>query len=194
MIDLRIYAEYSMKVPAEITSPLDKGDRRHNQKILLAHSADFMMSMIMVCLVAGIFAQNMNTMLVTSGLSSAFSPAIIGAFGAMISPFAILNYFFFSYLMNHGQSWGLYLVKKRVELRHMSFVDALTWASHSTLLILSAGLSFIIKREIWKSIKDQDYLYDHLMTHKDYTDIGLLQMVERMDRKDLSENQWKKAA
>jgi hypothetical protein len=32
------------------------------------------------------------------------------------------------------------------------------------------------------------------MAHKDYTDIELLQMVECMDRKDLSENQWKKAA
>ena len=173
-LDLLTYANHSRRIPATLLMPTSPIQDFSAKRILLAHGADFWYAYFISSMMSMIALESTQFVLVSSGIKFQYLQAITFNFSLLLFPMTMFSYFFFSYLMNHGQTYGMYLMKKRIKMEELSFRKAFKWALHSTLLCFSFGVSFLLRKEIWKSIKAQDYLYHELLTHRDVTHIDLL--------------------
>jgi hypothetical protein len=164
------------------------------KRILLAHGADFWSAYFLASMMSMLSLQSIQFLMVSSGIKLHFLQAISFDFSFRLFPLVIFGYFFFSYLMNNGQTYGMYLVKKRIKMEELSFMKALKWASHSTLLCFSFGVSFLLRKEIWKEMRTHDYLYHEFLTHKDITHIDLISRTRDTMISDSEEEHYQKVA
>lgn len=176
-LDLVTYAAHSRKIPSRLLCPAHS-EGLSTRRLLIAHGADFWSSYLMASAMSLLCLQSVQLILAKSGISFQMVQTNSFDFTFRVFPMVMFSYFFFCYLMNSGQSYGMFLVKRRIEMEEFSFMKAFKWASHSTLLCFSMGLSFFLRKEMWKEIKGHDYLYQELMTHKDHTYIDLLSRTE----------------
>lgn len=194
-IDLVPFAEHSQKLPAEFLSPKKTQDKHHTFKLLSAHSLDFFAVMMIIGVMTAMFSHGLQFFMVTRGLKLALPENLTTTFMSSIVPFAIFNYFFFSYFLNHGQTWGMIMMKKRVELKNKSFMASFKWAAYSTMLCLSCGISYAFMKHMWKGLKEHDHLYSDLMTFKNDSSINLLNTVDKWSSEVPPEiEEWQKAA
>jgi hypothetical protein len=194
-VDLRIFSEHSQKVPSALLCHLRKVTP--SWKILAAHLVDFWI----VALGAGAITYSISSVydlfFITSALKIAASADVEFKFFLFSFPFMTFNYFFFCYFLNHGQTCSMAILKSRIKLDSKEFGGALKWASRSTLLCFSCGLSFLIGSRYWKEVKEHDYLYGDLLTGLDETTIQLLSRVDarKSQTQDNSEHpKWREAA
>jgi hypothetical protein len=176
-VDLVHFAEHSEKLPAAYLSPRQAAPQ--TWKLLLGLGTDFLLAVSLVSLMATMFNHSVSALIVTEGLRNIFHFSTIRTFSGTLVPFLVFNYFFFSYFLNHGQSWGLLLVRKRLRMPSKSFLGALKWASHSTLLCLTGGLTFLLHRPSWEGLSDDDYLYRDLLTAADRGSLDLHELLAR---------------
>src|SRR5690606_22108233 len=89
--------------------------------------------------------------------------------------FAVLNlgYFFFSYFFNHGQTIGLYAIKKRYMIPEKSFRQSGKRTLLSFQTCLTGGL-LTFYFDMSKTLAPHDYLYQGLMTPIEESPISLL--------------------
>lgn len=195
-IDLVLFAEHSEKLPAKVLSPASHKKENHTFKILTSHLMDYFMILGCIGLTSAFLYSGMRFFLVTALLQDALPQSAYGTFSASLVPFAIFNYFFFSYFMNHGQSWGLFMMKKRVDVQDKSFLAAFKWAAHSTFLCMSCGLYYLLSSHIWKNhLKDHDHLYADLVAYKDIDSFSLVEQIERWSEEEVSHvPEWQEAA
>ncbi len=187
-IDLIPYAEHSKKLPKNALSPLKKGKPLETGKLLMAHFFDFSMAFMLSSFMAFMFNLSMQGLLMTRGLRSVFSEATAFKLSMALFPLILFSYFFASYFLNHGQSYGMYILKKRMEMKSNSMRDAFSWATHSFLLCFSGGISLLVKKDVWKGFKSHDYLYANLFIHKDYKAMDLVDHVEKETESVKEEN------
>ncbi len=161
-IDLVSFAEHSQKLPAVLLAPTPVSPQ--TWKILLGHFIDFTMAAALVSVMIAMFNVSVSTLMVTQQLQGLFTFSTLESFSGAVIPFAVFNYFFMSYFFNHGQSWGLFLMQKRLPMTAKSFRHGLRWATHSSLLCLSGGLTFLMFRNVWSEVQASDYLYQNLMS------------------------------
>ncbi len=181
-VDLVPFADRKKKLPKKMVSPVFiSADAEPAWKILGAHLFDFWMIASVTTFMAIMFNLSISSLMTTDGLQSAFSPQSNLRFSFFMIPFVGLNYFFFSYFLNDGQSWGMHIFKKRIALGSKSFKESFQWAAHSLLLCLSFGLSFKLKRTQWANFKNHDYRYHDLVSFKESKVIDLLQKVEEFE-------------
>jgi hypothetical protein len=181
-INLVNYAEQSLKVPSEFLAPNPKKQDWKIWKLFLGHYIDFFSAFIFTIIISGVFNNSIKTMLVTKGLQRAWTKDfVIFTFSGSVLPTMLFCYFFFSYFLNDGQTWGMYLLKKRIRMKDKCFKEAALWACSSMVLCFSLGLSYFIHKEKWQNIKSYDYLYDHLMLDKDVAPINLLSEIAKFN-------------
>ena len=191
-IDLIPFAENSQKVPKKSLIPRKaKKNKPETLKLLMAHYVDFGAAFIMTSLISAVFSHSLKLYMVTKGLESAYSSVQAQGLFFAIFPLQLFGYFFFSYFLNHGQTPGMFLLKKRIDMNANDFSDAFRWATHSFLLCFSWGLSYLIKPEIWNKLKAHDHLYHDLMS---YTDVNVVSPVRMSEENKKSEENWRKAA
>ena len=196
-LDLLLFAENSQKIPTKITFPPMEKNKRKIGNLILIHAIDFIaVGTITILLMSFFLVQISKSFLVTDVLKRALSQEAVFASILTLFPFILLNYFFFSFLMNHGQSCAMIMTRKRIVMRSQSFKEALRWSTYSTLFCLSFGLSYFIKKSIWKNLREHDYLYLQLTSKKDnFTPINLVASVSEFEHKSyLLEEALKKAA
>ena len=193
-LDLVTYANHSRRIPATLLMPAAPIKDFSTKRILLAHGADFWSAYFLASMMSMMSLQSIQFIMVSSGIKLHFLQSISFDFSFLMFPMIVFSYFFFSYLMNHGQTYGMYLMKKRIKMEELSFMKALKWASHSTLLCFSFGISFLLRKEIWKEMRTHDYLYHELLTHKDVTHINLLSRTRDAWASDSEEVNYQKAA
>lgn len=194
LIDLVVFAEHSQKLPSQFLEP-EIPKNESSWKILAAHFIDLIVVFMFTNIILAIFAKSVEMILVTERLQSAFKFEKILHLSEPILPMTLFSYFFFSYFMNHGQTYGMFLLKKRVELRSKSFRECLSWALHSSLVCFSCGLTYLLKRSKWNSFKGHDYLYQGLMNTKESPSIDLVAKVEEFENEKKEETiYWPKAA
>lgn len=194
-IDLIPFAEHSQKLPAELLVPVSSSNRINSWKVLTAHMIDFAMVFVLTSFMAAMFSLSIKPIMVTRGLKQIFSDEMVFGASGMILPFMVFNYFFFSYFMNHGQTWGMYILKNRMEMKTQSFLEALKWAAHSAILCFSCGTSFVTQQKVWARFKEHDYLYHNLFTHKESASLNLLAKIDEFEsQKVMEEDNWKKVA
>jgi hypothetical protein len=193
--DLKDFAEHSQKLPKQLLSHIRPQKKPETLKLLLAHWIDFSLAMTATTIISEFYSQGIQTMMKTRPLESWFMGPVREDLFFSLVPFVIFNYFFFFYFMNHGQSWGMVLTKNRIKINERSFLAALQWASHSTLLCLSCGLWYVLKKPQWAQVKTHDYLYDELVAYKDSKEINLLKRIEEAKLKqEFREEEVLKAA
>lgn len=177
-IDLVLFAEHSQKVPKYYLQPVQKKESKW--PVFWAHFTDFTLVLMVTTWIVATIAHGLSFFIVTSSY-----PSIIGTFMKLTSvllPLMLFSYFFFSYFFNHGQSFGLFSVKRRIEMKQSSFKDAFLWALWSSLLCFSCGLSAIFKISLLDKVKSHDWLYKDFISHKDYSHIQLIDRIEDFEK------------
>lgn len=177
-IDLIPFAEHSQKLPGKYLAPIARNEKASTWKILASHSVDFGLTFIATSVMTLFFSQSVKTVLVTRSLRMAFSEKDVSSLAGPLIPLMVFSYFFFSYFMNHGQTLGMMLFKRRVDMQSKSFFEAAKWAAYSFFLVMTCGLSYIVGKSKWQNIKGHDYLYEDLVKYRDVAPINLLSKIE----------------
>ena len=198
-IKLTDYAEHSLKLPSEFLAPQVKKEDVKLWKVFLGHYLDFSAAVVTTTLMAAFFNLSLKTFLVTKSLQKIWSEEVVGSFTIGALPSMVFCYFFFSYFFNHGQTWGMHLLKKRVSMKDKSFKEAAMWACSSMVLCFTGGISYFIMKDKWKNFRANDYLYDGLMVERTISPVHLVSAIEEYEKlekeeKDLEEQNWSRAA
>lgn len=198
-IKLVDYAEHSLKVPSEFLAPQAKKEDVKLWKVFFGHYLDFSAAVVATTMMSTFFNLSLKSFLVTKGLQKIWSDEVVSSFTIGALPSMVFCYFFFSYFFNHGQTWGMHLLKKRVSMNDKSFKEAAMWACSSMVLCFTGGLSYFIMKGKWQNFKANDYLYDHLMVERTLSPVHLVSAIEEYDRLEKEENEmeeqnWSRAA
>jgi hypothetical protein len=170
-LDLLLFTDSSKKIP---TSFLTGQTKKGNWRLFFAHSVDFLSAFILANFLGLLFHSTMSSILLTESLELAYLEN--SAFGTVTSvfPLTLFSYFFFSYLLNDGQTFGMFLMKRRVSFSEKGLRSAFYFSSHSLLLCATGGFSFYFVKPVWASFKGHDYLYQELMEVRDQRGVDLL--------------------
>lgn len=193
-INLVDFAEHSQKVPAQLLAPGTKKTEFKLWKVFLGHYLDFAAAVVTTTIMISFFNLSLKSYLVTKGLQRAWSDEVVFSFTASALPAMVFSYFFFSYFMNHGQTWGMHLLKKRISMKEKSFKEAALWACSSMVLCFTCGISYLIQKDKWKNYKSHDYLYDHLMVDRPISPVNLVSAIEEYNKEEAEEEYWSNAA
>lgn len=195
-IDLKEFAEHSQKLPSEWLHPQSKKSEFKLWKVFFTHYLDFAAAFTTTVMIAAVFNQSLKALVVANSLQKVWKDEIIMSFSASMLPFMVFSYFFFSFFMNHGQTWGMVLMKKRIEMKSQSFKDAGLWACYSMVLCFTGGLSYLIKKEKWQSFKPHDFLYDTLTMEREFAPVNLLSEIDKFNVVEVAheEEDWAQAA
>lgn len=190
-IDLKEFALKEQKLPKKLLTLTGARKTTSTWKILASHFLDFMAASFLASFMAVMFNQSIKMLLTTKGLQHAFNEHATIALVSSMLPMIIFSYFFFSYYLNHGQTWGMHVFKKRMKMKSMNFKDSFYWAAHSLFLCLTGGLFYLAKREQWQKLQRHDYLYHDLLLYKENYQIDLL---KRIDEQVIVEEEFAIAA
>lgn len=194
-IDLVKFADHSQKLPSSFLQPVNEKNDFKLWKVFLTHYLDFSAVFVSTAIMASVFNQSLKTLLVSRLLQKAWSDEVIMTFSASMLPFMVFSYFFFSFFLNHGQTWGMFLMKKRIDMKSQSFKEAALWACYSMVLCFTGGLSYLIKKDKWQSYRPHDYLYDNLMVERQLAPMNLLSEIDKFQTEvPHEEEEWSQAA
>ncbi len=193
-LDLVAFATHSRKIPSHFLLSAYESENFSIKKRLVAYGTDFWSSYIIASFISVMCLQSTQLFMKKSGISQNLIQNNTFDFTIRMFPIIIFCYFFFCYLMNNGQTYGMFLVKKRIKMEQLSFRNALQWACQSTILCFSFGLSTLFRKESWNEIKSHDYLYHELIAHKDFTQIDLLSRIKDQSFYNSKQFNYKKAA
>lgn len=193
-IDLIPFAEHSQKLPGKFLAPIQLKEKGSTWKIMASHFIDFILTFTATSVMTMLFSHSVKMVFVTRSLRMAFSEKEISSLAGPLLPLMIFSYFFFSYFMNHGQTPGMMLFKLRVNMKSKSFLQAAVWAAHSLFLSLSCGLSYFVGKAKWQNVKGHDYLYQDLVSYKEFRPVNLLSKVDEFNVVEEVQEDWAKAA
>jgi len=139
-----------------------------SSKILAAFFLDFTVIMTSALLISGFIQLSLDSFMVTNSLHNAFENIQFLNLTLQFLPVFYVGYFFFSYFFNHGQTWGMSVMKYRIEMKEMNFRASFIWAIFSSALVMTGGLSFLLsykwmQRNHLGEVKSHDHLYYELM-------------------------------
>lgn len=193
IIDLTLFAEHSQKLPSEYLEPKAKKETS-SWAILAVHLIDFFVAYSITTMMTMLLSQSMGMIMAMSGLEKAFSFTKAMEFSSKLLPLVVFSYFFFSYFFNQGQTVGMRYLKKRVNLPSQSFRQSFIWAFRSFLLCVTGGLSFLFSGTKWNMLESHDYLYEDLLSPKDFSAINLVAIVEELEHQEVEQESWQEAA
>lgn len=183
-IDLKDFALKEQKLPKKFLSSVSRDTPISTWKILGAHFLDFLAISFFTSFSAVVFNQSVKLLMMTKSLKHAFNEQGTISLASSMLPFMIFSYYFLSYFMNHGQTWGMHVFKKRMKMKSQDYRDAFYWAAHSFFLCITGGLFYLAKKDEWQNIKGHDYLYQDMLDHKEYYAINLLERIEDVNKEE----------
>lgn len=172
--DLRDYTFSKHKIPGQI---LGHGTSRiPRYKILFAHILDFFMICSVTSAITALMDIQIRGHLPTTSLHRAWFRIDSDPTTLLTLTAVAVSYFFFSFYMNQGQTWGLHQMKLRYPLQSHKLWQSLQSALHSISLYFSLGL--FIGRLQEKFVR-QDYLYSELIQQRDMAAPSLIDSLEK---------------
>lgn len=173
-IDLRDYADHTVKIPGKFLNRAPVSERPQKRKIVLSLWFDY----AIVLVATGVFfgaLQQWGTELLPSdrlhGLVKKSSLYRTSLFCAILYTYYIGSYFF-----NHGQTPGQLLVKLRLPMKDKCFSSALRWGLYSMVSAMSFGL-FAWRMGLGHELTSHDYLYRDFVAYRDH---GAPDLFERL--------------
>lgn len=196
-IDLVEFAKNSRKLPSKWLAPVESKAQFKLWKVLMGHFLDFGAVVSVTVMTSTFFELSLKSLLVTKSMRQVWPESVAMTFTGFMLPFMVLSYFFFSYFMNHGQTWGMHMMKHRIAMKSLSFKEAALWACSSMVLCFTGGLSYLIQKDKWKAFSSHDYLYNDLMTERTLSPVTLLKEIDKFSEEkeeELVEESWSRAA
>lgn len=180
-IDLTDYTDSSEKIPADILKPAVHQENVSSWTILAGYFLDFTAIMSFTLMTSAIFAMSLSNFMVSKSLRTAFKAIEFSSLNISLLPLIFVSYFFFSYFFNHGQTWGMNVMKSRIEMKEMSFRSSLLWAMFSAVIMMTGGISYLftyqwMQMKNWGEFKNHDHLYFELMQERNLSPVNLLAM------------------
>lgn len=189
-VNLLLFAEHSLKLPEQYLSPVRPVEKKW--PVFAAHMMDFGMVFLGTFMMTAIFNHGVGFFMVTRGPKAVFTPEVVVNLSTTFLPLILFSYFFFSFFLNNGQTWGMQTMKKRIPMKEQSFKDAFKWAIWSGLLCYSCGLTHFFRQQAVNQIKAHDWLYHDLLAIREYSAINLLEHVQEFEEE--LPPVWKEAA
>lgn len=180
-IDLIDYTHSAKKIPSAVLrhTPVQTPEIK-STKILAAYFLDFMAICTGSMMVSSVFKISFNAFMATSSLQNALDNISYFSLTINTLPLIFMSYFFFSFFFNHGQTWGMHVMKYRIEMKEMSFKSSLIWAMFSSVFMMTGGFSYLftykwMQNKSWGGFKEHDHLYSQLMQERFYSPINLVE-------------------
>ncbi|HXH75782.1 MAG TPA: hypothetical protein VNJ08_12485 [Bacteriovoracaceae bacterium] len=180
-IDLIDYADHAVKIPSSFLNHVVIPKKVPIWKVMLSHWIDLYAVFSFTVFVTVMLAASNTVYLSSEKLQKIVSTGP----GTYVFIFGLLmvSYFFLSYFLNHGQSLGLYSIKKRIPMEEKNIKSAFHWSLVSSLTCLTGGIASIYL-ELETKLASHDYLYVELLQHKEFS-IAIL--VKESQSKELQE-------
>ncbi|MBA2404228.1 MAG: hypothetical protein H0V66_05615 [Bdellovibrionales bacterium] len=199
-IDLFDYTD-SKKIPAAVLKPAANVEI-NSWNILSAYFLDLMAVTTLTFMVTGVIRVSLAIFMVSDLLQKSFGKTDFVTPTVNILPLFFMSYFFFSYFFNHGQTWGMSVMKNRIEMNERNFRSSLLWAMFSSVFLMTGGLSFLftykwMQKKNWGEVKGHDHLYFELMQERNFSPINLVDLTNAADTKQaevVAEETYLKAA
>jgi hypothetical protein len=172
-IDLLDFAVHSQKINQTllIPAPTQKKPLGHKLKVFLALAMDLFIVMLITAIFNKLLLQTANSFFIGDSLELALEKT--SGLELWIYPMIALSYFFSCFCLNEGQSLGMRLVQKRLDLHSPNLKECLKWSLWSMSACFTFGISsFLIKAP---SFVPHDHLYLNLLTEKDQIAINLIE-------------------
>lgn len=176
-IDLKFYAERQVRIPAEKLTPLERSNTFSLPRTLAAHFIDFHAIFFLTLVVLTVMETSLSSLMVTNHQLSYFEN-YQGDFTLFLFPAALGAYFYFCHFLNHGQTWGMFLMKRRATTPKHCWQSALRWTFYSLVVCYSFGL-FTRRAHDWIEsqgmgrIAEHDHLYWELLREKSVEAVDL---------------------
>ncbi len=183
-IDLVVFADHSQRLPGELLRPTAPEPRKNFvAKFLGAHLFDFVLVLSVTSAFSQTLTQSLGLLLRTKLLSSGAYVAHSATFTSMVFPLVLLCYFSFFYLLNHGQTPGMHILKNRIDLKPGNLRDAFRWGCYSFSVCFSGGISIFLLRNfrIREAFKGHDHLYATLLAPREFAVIDLVSETEKFE-------------
>jgi hypothetical protein len=194
-IDLIFLAENSKRLPKSFLSVLIKKKNNLTWKLLTSHFVDFFIITLVASTLSLVLFNSIKTVIIVEMIQNIINKNNFWIFLSLMLPPLIFVYFFCSYFLNHGQSYGMFLMKKRLAITSKSFIESLVWSSHSTFLCLSFGISYFFKSTKWTQFKEHDYLYHDLLAQIEICPISLIAKITEFEEQSIHEKiEWGQAS
>lgn len=161
-------------------------------RILMAYCLDLFMIAAAATMITTIMKLSLASFVISDRLLGHFYHIDFGVLGFQLFPLMSLSYFFFSFLFNQGQTWGMHQLKIRLQIENFSFLASLRWAMFSSITIMSFGLAYpiayrIMKERTQNSFEGHDYLYHALMAERQLSPIHLLSEISEKNSPEVIE-------
>jgi len=181
-IDLVQFTHSTKKIPATllVNAPAKKAEIK-SWTILATYFLDFMAISTLSTMVLGFMKLSLTTFMITNSLLENFENIPFASLSMDTLPLFFVSYFFFSYFFNQGQTWGMSVMKTRIDMQEMSFRTSLGWALFSSAVIMTGGISYLFtykwfQNNHWGEFKNHDHLYSELMQERDLAPVNLVDL------------------
>lgn len=175
-LDLLDYSNSSQKIPTKTLDASLRKENVHPWRISLAHYMDFCVVVTMTIGMSKAFSLSIAAFLPTWSLREAYA-SINSNYSIALFPFVLFSYYFFSYFLNNGQSWGFHANKIRISMKERSFRSSFRHATHSAIYCMTGGLSSFWS-PLSKRTMSHDYLYRQLVEIKDWPVVNLMTLTQ----------------
>jgi uncharacterized RDD family membrane protein YckC len=145
-------------------------EETHNGKFLMAHFVDFWTVFWASTMMTGIFKTSTLTFMNSHILEQSWTNVSYVSFRMFAATLVGMTYFFMSYYMNNGQTFGMKLMKCRISMNSFCARSSFRWAVMSLSLYFTLGLSFKKGTSMlanFGKIASHDHLWQELMRQKE---------------------------
>jgi hypothetical protein len=184
-IDIFDYVLSQKKIPDSLLTPhQQKNGLPATKLIFFSYLIDFTTALTTTFMFSGILKLSLGNFIISEKLFESMmnTESYSSIFFAL--PVVLTSYFFFCFFLNHGQSWGLKVIRARISMPAHDFRLSIRWALYSTFSILTLGTGvFMLQRYIKNKGPDgyvnHDELYLKLILPKDYSPLSLVEISEK---------------
>jgi uncharacterized RDD family membrane protein YckC len=153
-------------------------------KTLVALFIDFYIVAMATSFMSFAFQATFSSLMASPKMTYSLKMVNMDSLSFSLLPLMFVSYYFFSFFMNEGQSYGMKKMKIRFENCGYDVKASLLWAARASSVIMTLGLSMMVLKDLFKSeCVTHDHLYHELMVQREWAAPSL---VERTTPEDFN--------
>jgi hypothetical protein len=186
-IDLLDFTQSKKKIPSRILKhQAPEKVTVSNRRALIALMLDFGLILGTTTVLSTLFKFYFSSFMISQSLQTAMYKLSFYHFSVSFLPLMFMSYFFFSNFFNHGQSWGMHVMKTRINIPEQHFKSSLLWAMFSSATVMTFGLSFFWARDYfeqqgWGTFEGHDHLYIGLIQERNLAPVNLVKHTQEQN-------------
>lgn len=163
--NLSEFAVKEIKLPKSSLGP--GVTKNHNGRFLMGLFLDFWAIFTLNFFVATFFQSSVKLFLTTSSLRKVWAVTDLSLLNSLSWTSVALVYFFTSFYLNQGQTYGMYKTKCRISMKEHDGASAFQWSIMSLSIYFTLGLSFLFVKKMEGKVSAHDHLWHELMAQKE---------------------------